>query len=69
VDLLLSDTSKAMKNLGWEPKVKFHELVRIMIDADFELMGLDCPGEGKKIVEERFGDWHRWDGQVISMGK
>ena len=69
VDLLLSDTSKAKKNLGWEPKVKFHELVRIMIDADFELMGLDCPGEGKKIVEERFGDWHRWDGQVISMGK
>ena len=69
VDLLLSDPSKAKKYLGWEPKVKFNELVRIMIDADFELMGLDCPGEGKKIVEERFGDWHRWDGQVISMGK
>lgn len=69
VDLLLSDPSKAKKYLGWEPKVKFNELVRIMIDADFELMGLDCPGEGKKIVEEHFGDWHRWDGQVISMGK
>ncbi len=69
VDLLLSDPSKAKKYLGWEPKVKFNELVKIMIDADFELMGLDCPGEGKKIVEEHFGDWHRWDGQVISMGK
>lgn len=69
VDLLLSDPSKAKNNLGWEPKVKFKELVRIMIDADFELMELDFPGEGKKIVEERFGDWHRWDGQVISMGK
>jgi GDPmannose 4,6-dehydratase len=40
-----------------------------MIDADLELMGLDCPGEGQKIVEEKFGGWHRWDQQVVSMGK
>lgn len=69
VDLLLSDPSKATKQLSWKPKVKFSELVRIMIDADLELMGLDFPGEGRKIVEERFGDWHRWDRQVVSMGK
>jgi GDPmannose 4,6-dehydratase len=69
VDMLLSDPSKAIRQLDWKPKVKFHELVRIMVDADLELMDLDCPGEGRKIVEERFGDWHRWDQQVISMGK
>ena len=69
VDLLLSDPSKAVKQLKWTPKVKFHELVRIMMDADLELQGLEYPGEGRKIVDERFGDWHRWDRQVVSMGK
>jgi GDPmannose 4,6-dehydratase len=69
VDLLLSDPSKANKHLKWQPKVKFHELVRIMIDADLELMGLECPGEGQKIIDEKFGGWHRWDHQVVSMGK
>ena len=59
--------SKARKELGWEPKVRFNELVRIMVDADLELMGLECPGVGKRIVEERFGNWHRWDRQVLSM--
>lgn len=36
VDLLLGDASKAKKQLGWEPKVKFKELVRMMVDADRE---------------------------------
>lgn len=69
VDLLLADPSKAKKELKWQPKVKFHELVKIMMDADLELAGLPAPGEGRQIVEERFGDWHRWDQQVRSMGK
>jgi GDPmannose 4,6-dehydratase len=34
VDLLLGDASKARKILGWEPKVKFKELVRLMVDAE-----------------------------------
>lgn len=34
VDLLIGDASKAKKELGWEPKVKFKELVRMMVDAD-----------------------------------
>jgi len=67
VDYLLGDPSKAKKQLGWSPKVKFHELVRIMVDADLELAGEPCPGEGKKILEERFGGWHRWEHQVVSM--
>ena len=38
VDLLLGDASKAKKILGWEPKVRFDELVRIMVDADMDLL-------------------------------
>jgi GDPmannose 4,6-dehydratase len=34
VDILLGDSSKAKCVLGWEPKVKFEELVCMMIDAD-----------------------------------
>jgi len=36
VDLLIGDASKAKRNLGWEPKVKFEELVSIMVKADFD---------------------------------
>jgi GDPmannose 4,6-dehydratase len=38
VDLLIGDPSKAKKILGWEPKVRFPELVRIMVDADMALL-------------------------------
>lgn len=34
VDLLIGDNTKAKERLGWEPKTKFHELVKIMVDAD-----------------------------------
>jgi GDPmannose 4,6-dehydratase len=34
VDLLVGDYSKAKEKLGWEPKVRFKELVRMMVDAD-----------------------------------
>ncbi len=34
VDILIGDASKAEKALGWKPKVKFRELVQIMVDAD-----------------------------------
>lgn len=37
VDLLIGDASKAEEKLGWTPKVKFEELVRIMSEADWEL--------------------------------
>jgi GDPmannose 4,6-dehydratase len=38
VDLLLGDASKAKRKLGWEPKTTFPELVRLMVDADIELV-------------------------------
>jgi GDPmannose 4,6-dehydratase len=49
-DLLLADPTKAIKDLGWEPKVKFNDLVKIMVDADMEAMGLKSHGEGNKII-------------------
>jgi GDPmannose 4,6-dehydratase len=36
VDLLLGDASKAKRELGWEPKVRFQELVRLMVDAEID---------------------------------
>lgn len=36
VDLLIGDYSKAWKNLGWKPKIKFKELVRLMVEHDME---------------------------------
>lgn len=37
VNLLLGDSSKAKKILNWEPKVKFHQLVKLMVDHDLEV--------------------------------
>jgi len=39
VDLLLADPGKARTRLAWEPKVGFHELVTMMVDADLERLG------------------------------
>ena len=36
VDLLIGDYSKAKEKLGWEPTVRFEELVRMMVDGDRE---------------------------------
>ena len=36
VDTLLGDASKARRVLGWEPNVKFEQLIRIMVDADMQ---------------------------------
>ncbi|MBT4485767.1 MAG: GDP-mannose 4,6-dehydratase [Candidatus Latescibacteria bacterium] len=36
VDMLVGDASKAKSVLGWEPKVTFRELVRMMVDADMQ---------------------------------
>lgn len=40
VDLLLGDATKAKQELRWEPNVKFEELVRIMMEGEFENEGL-----------------------------
>jgi len=39
VDLLISDPSRARTELGWERKVDFEALVRMMVDTDLEVVG------------------------------
>jgi GDPmannose 4,6-dehydratase len=38
VDLLVGDPTKARTELGWKPKTSFAELVRMMVDADLDLL-------------------------------
>ncbi len=38
VDVLIGDYSKAKRRLGWEPKTKFIDLVKLMVDADIKLL-------------------------------
>ena len=47
VDLLIGDPSKARKKLGWEPKVKFKELVRLMVDEDMRRLKEHLAGRGR----------------------
>jgi len=54
VNILVGDASKSKEKLNWEPKVKFQDLVKIMIDADFRALGLTPPGEGDKILKDKF---------------
>lgn len=41
VDVLVGDASKAKRILKWKPKVKFEQLVKIMLNSDFKLVGVD----------------------------
>src|SRR5438270_1918184 len=49
VDLLVGNAAKAKKILGWEPKMRFDELVRLMVDADMALLE-------RKTAREHLGD-------------
>lgn len=64
VDYLLADSSKARTELGWSPRIHFRELVRIMVDADMEAMSLQPIGDGLRILNEKFGEWHQWGSSV-----
>lgn len=44
VDILQGDASKAERVLGWKPNVKFHDLVRLMVDADMKLVQEELDG-------------------------
>jgi GDPmannose 4,6-dehydratase len=51
VDLLIGNAAKAKKQLGWEPRTRFKDLVRLMVDADIailedQLKGKVKPGSG-----------------------
>jgi GDPmannose 4,6-dehydratase len=55
VDLLLGDPAKAKTILGWEPKVSFKELIKIMVDSDMRLA-------------ERERRTHQHEGAMASAG-
>ena len=48
VDHLLGDASKARRLLGWEPKVRFPELVAMMVDSDRQRLADRLAGRGVK---------------------
>ncbi|MFA5384778.1 MAG: GDP-mannose 4,6-dehydratase [Eubacteriales bacterium] len=60
VEALISNPAKARKKLGWNPKIKFEDLVKIMVDADLRAIGKETIGEGDKILKKKFPE--RWWG-------
>ncbi|MCA1914836.1 GDP-mannose 4,6-dehydratase [Methanospirillum hungatei] len=61
VEALLADPSRAEKKLSWKAKIKFQELMKIMVDADLRAAGLEPVGEGDEIIRNVFP--HRWWGR------
>ena len=51
VDVLLGDATKARERLGWEPLVRFEELVRLMVDADVQLLEDQLAGRAVRLSE------------------
>jgi GDPmannose 4,6-dehydratase len=59
IDCLQADASKARLRIGWEPKICFRDLVKIMVDADLVEAGLQPVGEGNRVLIEKLGKkWH-----------
>jgi GDPmannose 4,6-dehydratase len=67
VQRLVANTSKAQKELQWRPRIRFADLVAIMVDADMEAQGLRAPGKGKIILREKLGHWHQWHNSVSKV--
>lgn len=57
---LIANPAKAKKELNWEPKIRFNDLVKIMVDADMRAVGLEPPREGDNIIEKIYPN--RWWG-------
>jgi GDPmannose 4,6-dehydratase len=57
VNDLIADIEKAKKELKWEPRIRFEELIKIMVDYDMLEVGLKPVGEGIKIVENENFNW------------
>ena len=74
VDVLIGDFSKAKKELGWKPKKKFEDLVRIMVEADLELAKKEAhmgayisrgTRHSERAFEERArSEWQRRNGKA-----
>jgi len=58
---LIADPTKAKKKLKWNPKIKFGDLVKIMVDADMRAVGLKPIGEGDSILKKFSSRWWKAD--------
>jgi GDPmannose 4,6-dehydratase len=54
VEVLIADAKKVKGALNWTPKITFKDLVKIMLDADLRIAGLEAPGEGDAIIAKKF---------------
>lgn len=62
VEVLIGDISKAKEKLAWQPRIKFNDLVKIMIDADFRKLNLEVSGQGDRVLKEKFPNkWWKID--------
>jgi GDPmannose 4,6-dehydratase len=62
VEVLIADPTRSARVLGWNPRVKFSGLVRIMVDADLRAAGISAPGEGDEILARNCpGKWWKGD--------
>jgi GDPmannose 4,6-dehydratase len=59
-EVLIADPANAIKKLGWNPMIKFEDLVKIMVDADMRAVGLEPIGEGDELLKKMFPN--RWWG-------
>ena len=62
VEELVADPAKTRKKLNWNPKIKFNDLVKIMVDADMRAVGLEPIGGGGELIKKKFPNrWWRID--------
>jgi GDPmannose 4,6-dehydratase len=59
VPLLRADPSMVRRQLGWQARITFRELVHIMMDADLEAAGLSAPGKGRDCLNGSRLTWLR----------
>jgi GDPmannose 4,6-dehydratase len=58
---LVADPARAKKELNWDPKITFGDLVKIMVDADMRAVGLTPIGEGDNILKKFSNRWWKTD--------
>jgi len=62
VEQLIADPKKAKEKLRWNPKIRFKDLVKIMIDSDMRAIGSEPIGEGDEILNKKFPNgWWKVD--------
>jgi GDPmannose 4,6-dehydratase len=64
VDVLLADITKAKKQLGWEPRVRFADIVKVMLDYDMQKVNLTAIGAGAEVIK---GYGFKWTEHTVSV--